>query len=282
MILRLGQTYPVRLLCDVLDVPRSSVYYTPKSNPGDKAILDRIEKILMRWPFYGYRRITAQLKRENVIAGETRIRRLLKELGHTASVGRVSIATTDSKHNERRFPNLIKDLDIVRPNQVWVADITYIRMGHQFFYLAVILDAYTRGLRGWHMSRSLASSSLTEEALTMALERYPAPEIHHSDQGKQYAAGSYRDLLPTETKVSMSAAGTPTENALVERLMRTLKEEHIDYTDYQTISDALRQLSDWLEIEYMTERIHSSLEYLTPVEFEAAYYSQADSLFLTA
>jgi putative transposase len=143
----------------------------------------------------------------------------------------------------------------------------------------VILDVFTRGLRGWHLSRNLKSRGLTEEALKTALKRYPAPDIHHSYQGKQYAASDYRDLLPDTTKISMAAAGTPTENAIVGRFMRTLKEEHIDYTDYRDIPDAMEQLTEWLEIEYMTERIHSSLDYLAPVEFEAVYYSQADSLF---
>jgi len=278
MILCLAEEYPINVLCDVLNVPRSTVYYKPKPRPEDMTFLMAIEQILVRRPFYGYRRTTAQLRRQGYTIGETRVRRLLKELGHSASVGRVSVSTTDSKHNEKRFPNRIKDLEIARPNQVWVSDITYIRIGHRFFYLAVILDAFTRGLRGWHMSRSLKSCSLTEEALRMALQRYPAPEIHHSDQGRQYAASDYRDLLPETTKISMAAVGTPTENAIVERFMRTLKEEHVDYTDYRDIPDALRQLSEWLEVEYMTERIHSSLDYLTPIEFEAVYYSQADSL----
>lgn len=278
MILCLAEDYPIQVLCDVLNVPRSTVYYKPKPRPEDTAYLAAIEQILVRRPFYGYRRTTEQLQRQGYTIGETRVRRLLKALGHSASVGRVGVSTTDSKHNEKRFPNRIKDLEIIRPNQVRVADITYIWIGQRFFYLAVILDVFTRGLRGWHLSRNLKSCGLTEEALKMALERYPAPDIHHSDQGKQYAASDYRDLLPETTKVSMAAAGTPTENAIVERFMRTLKEEHIDYIDYRGISDAMEQLTEWLEVEYMTERIHSSLDYLTPVEFEAVYYSQADSL----
>jgi putative transposase len=213
--------------------------------------------------------VTAQLKREGRSVGETRVRRLLRQIDHTCKVGRLRIVTTDSDHSLPRYPNLVKDRGITRPNQVWVADITYIRLGRHFIYLAVILDAYTRGLRGWHLSRSL-EKDLTISALKMALARHPAPEIHHSDQGSQYATPDYTDLLPETTQVSMSAVGQPTENGLAERFIRTLKEEHIDYTEYQDFDDAFEQLAHWLEVEYMTERIHSALGYLTPAEFEAA------------
>jgi putative transposase len=270
----MAEAYPVSLLCEVLEVPRSTVYYEPQAKPDDVPFREAIEKILMRRPTYGYRRVTAQLKRDGCVIGETRVRRLLKELDHSASVGRVRVNTTDSKHDEPRFPNLIRNLVITRPNQVWVADITYIRLGRQFIYLAVILDAFTRAVRGWHLSRSLESKELTQEALKMALKHHPAPEIHHSDQGKQYAAKTYRDLLPKSTKISMSAVGTPTDNALVERFMRTLKEEHIDYSEYAHFADASQQLTHWLEVDYMTERIHSALDYLTPAEFEASFVYQ--------
>lgn len=271
MIRQLASEYPVSVLCEVLGVARSTVYYEPQgSKPDDAALLEAIEQVLMRWPFYGYRRVTAQLKREGVEVGETRVRRLLGALDHSASVGRAR-STTDSRHGEQRFPNLVKGLAITAPNQVWVADITYLRLGRRFLYLAVVLDAFTRGLRGWHLSHSLEAPDLTGRALAMALSRHLAPVIHHSDQGKQYAAASYRDRLPATTQVSMAAVGTPTENALVERFIRTLKEEHVDYSDYRDFDDARDQLAHWLEVEYMTERIHSSLGYLTPAEFEVAF-----------
>ena len=282
MIRQMSADYPVSVLCEVLEVPRSTVYYQPQVKPDDVVFRAAIERLLMRWPRYGYRRVTAQLKREGFAIGQTRVRRLLKELDHSASVGRVRVTTTDSRHDEPRFPNRVKGLDIDRPNQVWAADITYIRLGRRFIYLAVILDAYTRGLRGWHLGVSLEAEDLTEKALQMALSRQPAPAIHHSDQGKQYAAASYRALLPPTTQVSMSAAGQPTENAIAERFMRTLKEEHVDYADYQDFNDALQQLAHWLEVEYMTERIHSSLDYLTPVEFETAFVTQPDALLTQA
>lgn len=280
MIRALSQEYPARMVCDLLGCPRSSFYYRPVVNPEDADVLAAIERILMRWPFYGYRRVTAQLKREGWPVGETRVRRLLKQLDHSCSVGRVRVVTTDSDHSLPRYPNLVKGLDITRPHQAWVADITYLRLGRRFIYLAVILDAYTRGLRGWHLSRSL-EKDLTSTALKMALARHPAPDVHHSDQGSQYATPDYTGLLPQTTRVSMSAVGQPTENGLAERFIRTLKEEHLDYTEYQDFDDAFEQLAHWLEVEYMTERIHSALGYLTPAEFEAmAGVHQLDPLLI--
>lgn len=225
--------------------------------------------------------MTQQLKREGWEIGETRVRRLLKEMDHSCQVGRVRVTTTNSKHDHPRSPNLIKEQDIVFMNQVWVSDITYIRPGRKFIYLAVILDAFTRGIRGWSLGRSL-EKALTMDALRMALTRHPAPAVHHSDQGAQYAAAEYTDLLnDTGVQISMSAVGQPTENALVERFIRTVKEKHIDYTEYNNFSDAFVQLALWLEVEYMTERIHSSLGYLTPAEFETALVdTQLDPLLM--
>ena len=278
MIKQLAASYPVRRLCAVLGIARSTVYYQPKIKAEDAQALAAMEAVLLRWPFYGYRRLSAQLKRQGWQIGERRVRGLLKQLDYSRNVGRVALKTTDSNHNHPRFPNLIKQLLISAPNQVWVADITYIRLGRRFIYLAIILDAFTRALRGWHLDHSLQARQLTIKALQMALDRHPAPAIHHSDQGIQYAIATYRKLLPETAQISMSAIGQPTENGIVERFIRTLKEEHIDYSDYRDFSDAFEQLAYWLEVEYMTERIHSALDYLTPAEFEAAFtVIQSDS-----
>jgi len=282
MIQQLAKDYPVSSVCTVLEIPRSTVYYEPQVKPGDAALLAAMECLLMRWPFYGYRRVLAQLKRQGIEVGETRVRRLLHELDHSASVGRVRVSTTNSRHHEQRFPNLVRGLTIPAPDQVWVADITYLRIGRRFFYLALILDAYTRGVRGWHLGASLEANDLTEKALQMALSRHPAPTIHHSDQGVQYAAARYRALLPATTQISMARVGTPTDNALLERFIRTLKEELVDYADYRDLPDTLEQLAHWLEVEYMTERIHSALNYLTPTEFENAFFNHADTLLTQA
>jgi len=283
MISQLSETYPAGLVCDLLGCPRSTYYYQPVIDPEDALLIEAIEPILMRWPFYGYRRATAQMKRAGHIVGETRVRRLLKLLEHSCSVGRVRVVTTNSQHNLPRYANLIKNLTITRPNQVWVADITYLRLGRRFIYLAVILDAFTRSVRGWCLGRSL-EKDLTINALKMALARHPAPHYHHSDQGSQYAAIAYTDLLvEAKTAISMSAVGQPTDNGLAERFIRTLKEEHIDYSEYSDFDDAFAQLAHWLEVEYMTERIHSALGYFTPAEFEArAAFSQPNPLLLQA
>jgi len=265
----ISQDYPVAMVCDVLDLARSTYYEDPKIKEGDVELKEAMEKIIMKRPYYGYRRILHEMKRKGHVVGETRVRRLLKELEHSCSMGKVSVSTTNSDHSLPRRPNLIKDLDITHLNQVWVSDITYIRLGLQFIYLAVILDIYSRGVRGWYLGRSL-EKALTIQALKKALAVYPAPDIHHSDQGVQYATPKYIALFPETTKISMSNIGCPTENGIVERFFRTFKEEHFDYTEYENYDDAIEQIKFWLEVDYMTDRIHSSLSYLTPSEFEAA------------
>src|SRR5512140_3163165 len=182
----------VQHLCTVFDCPRSTYYYRPVQR-DETALLAAIEQVLMRHPWFGYRRVVAQLQREGVQVGETVVRRLLKTLGHTCSVGSVRVQTTDSHHSYTRYTNLIRGMTPKRPNQVWVADITYIRLGLRFIYLAVILDAYSRAVRGWALSRSL-SQALTLDALKMAL-RKGTPLIFHSDQGSQYAAWLHTDML---------------------------------------------------------------------------------------
>jgi putative transposase len=270
MIEALKEEYPIKVICETLDLARSTYYDVRPNKPGDQELLKSIEAIIMKYPYYGYRRITHQLKRKGQNVGETRVRRLLKQLEHSCSVGRVSVSTTNSQHGHPRYPNLIKTLEITHLNQVWVSDITYIRLGLKFVYLAIILDAYSRGVRGWHLGRGL-DKQLTTSALMKAFAAYPPPEIHHSDQGSQYATPAYTDLFPGTTRISMSKRGSPTENGIVERFIRTLKEEHIDYTEYVSFKDAVEQIEFWMEIEYMTERIHSSLDYLTPSEFEIAH-----------
>jgi putative transposase len=269
MIDQMKSEYRVAQLCRVLDCPRSSYYARPQTHEADAELVEAIEAILMRWPFYGYRRILAQLKRAGMDIGERMVRAVLKGLGVSRQVGKVRVQTTDSNHAHLRYPNRIRGLDITAPDQVWVGDITYIRLGRRFIYLAVILDACTRVVRGWALSRSL-EQSLTLEALNQALAK-ATPFIFHSDQGVQYASFAHTSrLLEADVKISMSDKARPTQNGIVERFMRTLKEEHVDYAEYDNFDDAFDQLKHWLEVEYMTERVHSSLNYQTPAEFEVA------------
>jgi transposase InsO family protein len=235
----------------------------------ETALLTAVEQVLMRRAWYGYRRVLAQLKRDGLSIGETVVRRLLGQLEHSRSVGQVRVQTTDSQHPYTRYPNLIRGMEPKRLNQIWVADLTYIRLGTRFIYLAVILDAYSRAVRGWAVSRSF-SQELTLDALHMALEK-GRPLIFHSDQGSQYAAWLHTDSLAAlGVHISMSDKGRPMQNGIAERFMRTLKDEYVDYADYADFADAKRQIADWLEVEYNTQRIHSALDYATPLEFEMA------------
>ena len=206
MILDLSQEYSISKLCEVQDLPRSTYYHQGQEKAGDQRLREETEKVIVRWLTYGFRRETHQLKRKGHALGETRFRRLLDELEHTSQVGKVRFSTTDRRHDHPRYPNLIKKLEITHVNQVWVADITYIRLGRRFIYLAVILDAFSRAIRGWHLSLSL-DKQLSIKALQMALTNHPAPKYHQSDQGGQYASPKYTDLLLETTRISMSAVG---------------------------------------------------------------------------
>jgi transposase InsO family protein len=255
-------------LCQWLNCPRSS-YYAPSRKADERDVVAVMEQILLRFPFYGYRKLHKALVRQGIAVGEHRVRRLLRQLGGTRSVGKVRLQTTDSQHAHPRYPNRIKGLKLTRPDQGWVADITYIRLGRRFIYLAVILDAFTRAVRGWALSRSL-EQQLTLDALEMALAK-GTPFIFHSDQGSQDAAWQHTErLLGLRVTISMSDKASPTQNGLVERFMRTVKEEHVDYSEYRDFEDAYQQLQHWLEVVYMTQRIHEALDYVTPAEFEAA------------
>jgi transposase InsO family protein len=267
MIGALKNEYPVQRLCEVLDCPRSSYYYEAAVDE-EREERAAIEQVLARYPYYGYRRVQAQLKRQGMDLGERTVRRMLKQLSGSRSVGQVRLQTTDSQHSHPRYPNRIKGLKVTQPDQLWVGDITYLRIGQRFFYFAFILDVFTRSVRGWHLSRSL-SQDLTFTAAQQALAK-AVPFLFHSDQGSQYAAWMHTQLLENlGVKISMSDKGRPTQNGIAERFVRTLKEEHVDYSDYQDYHDAYRQLKHWLEVEYMQERIHSALGYATPTEFEA-------------
>lgn len=274
MMQQLKQDYPIQAICQALELPVSSAYYV-SSKRDDTELLAAAEAVLLRFPFYGYRKLSKALQRRGFAIGEQVARRLLRQLGMSRSVGQVGVQTTDSRHSHPRYPNRIRGLTVKAADQVWVGDITYIRLGQRFLYLAVILDAYTRAIRGWALGRSLAHD-LTLKALDRALATGHCPFIFHSDQGSQYAAWLHTDrLLAHGIHISMSDKGCPQQNGVAERFMRTLKQEHVDYSDYQDFDDAQRQLQHWIEVIYMTERLHQALDYLTPAEFELAVGSQS-------
>ena len=266
--MKLAKDYPIRLVCRLLEVPRSSIYYPAQPVPDDEAMLKVVLLDLAgQWPTYGYRRLTAMMRRLDWPVNSKRVRRWMEELNLTGEAPKRTTRTTNSNHAFPRFPNLVKDLEISMPDRVWVADITYIRLRREFVYLAVIMDVFTRCLRGWHLGRSL------EQGLTLAaLERallVATPQIHHSDQGVQYAATAYVERLhKLNVQPSMAAIGEPRENGYAERLMRTIKEEEVDLSEYHDFADAHRQIRRFLDDVYNIKRIHSALGYLTPLEFE--------------
>lgn len=269
----LAKEYPVRLLCELLACAPSSYYDQPRERPEDIALRDEIEQIALAFPRYGYRRITAELRRRGYTVNHKRVLRIMREENLLVQVKRY-MRTTLSQHGLGRYPNLIQGLEPEGPNHIWCADITYIRVRVEFLYLAVLMDLFTRGIRGWHLGRDL-SETLVRTALERALAAHPAPRIHHSDQGVQYAAHGYVALLEAHgVRISMAAVGRPTENAYAERLIRTLKEEEVSLNEYEDYEDAYHHIGRFLDDVYMTKRVHSALGYLTPAEFEALHTGQ--------
>lgn len=263
--------YPIKVACDVLELPRSSYYYRPVEQ-DESALEEAIEAVAGRFPTYGTRRMSQQLRRppHNLIVGRKKTRRIMAQKHLLITARKRKKRTTNSDHPYPRYTNLVKDMKIMRPDQVWASDITYIHLHSSFVYLAIILDVFTRSIRGWCLSRTL-DQELTLTALRRAL-KIAVPEIHHSDQGVQYAAYDYIDLLKDhEVLISMAAVGKAEENGYAERLMRTIKEEEVDLSDYLDFRDALNQIWRFIDDVYMTKRIHSSLGYLTPVEYETQW-----------
>lgn len=271
--MKLADEFPIRSVCRLLGVPRSSVYYTPRS-PIDEAMLKTaLLDLAGEWPRFGYRRLTAMMKRLGWPVNGKRVRRWMDELNLCGAAPERTCRTTDSRHGFPRYENLVKTLEIMRPDQVWVADITYIRLHREFIYLAVLMDVFTRRIRGWQLSRSI-DQGLTLATLERALVA-ATPEIHHSDQGVQYAATAYVDRLQSlGVRLSMAAVGEPRENGYAERLMRTIKEEEVDLSEYHDFADARRQIGQFLDDVYNLKRIHSALGYLTPREFEERWRSE--------
>lgn len=265
--------YNLRQVCEFLELSPSSYYYQPKIVATKNQLEADVREVAGRYPTYGTRRITHQLRRPpyEYHVNRKRIQRIVRKNGLLRAVKQRKIRTTDSQHPYPRYENLVKDLEIVQPDQVWVSDITYIRLHQDFVYLAVIMDVFTRCIRGWCLSRNI-DQQLTLDALRMALQDR-LPQIHHSDQGVQYACYAYVDLLKENgIRISMAAVGKAEENGYAERLMRTIKEEEVDLSEYNDFSEAYHQIGIFIQDVYMTKRIHSSLGYLTPVEFESSYW----------
>jgi putative transposase len=285
VIARIKEEHPelsIERLCELMGVSRSWYYEHPSAEEKarkDVVLRDAIERIVLEFPGYGYRRVTAALKREGWRVNHKRVLRIMRHVSLLCQLKRRFKVTTDSAHSFRRYPNLIEDIELEGPDEGWVADITYVRLPSTFCYLAAILDAYSRKCVGWHLSRWI-DTRLTLSALQMALcSRQPAPGlIHHSDQGVQYASSEYIIRLEEAgAKISMAAVGNPYENAKAESFFRTLKMEEVYLNDYQDFEEAEENIGEFIEGVYNQKRLHSSLGYLPPVEFEARHAMKAGS-----
>jgi len=271
MIQGLAASYGVRALCEWLEIAPSSYYYQSVGEDGG-ALLVRIEDVLADYPTYGYRRVSVELGRRGAPVNHKRVWRVMAENDLLQQMVR-GVRTTDSRHGYRRYPNLLQDCPVVRPDQVWCADITYIHLSKQYIYLAILLDVFTRSIRGWYLGPSLASE-LAMRALHAGLRR-GQPEVHHSDQGIQYAATGYVTRLEAlGVQISMAEAGRPEQNPYAERVIRTIKEEEVYLSDYRDLREAQENLGYFIEDVYQTKRIHSALGYLTPSEFEMQWRAQ--------
>lgn len=264
---RLSGEYPVSVLCRVLGVARSSACYASRKKPARD--LERLKAAIVvfrvTYRTFGVKRMHALLSRLRVAASRSEVRRCYAELGFLGKAPRRKARTTDSSHAGPFYPNLVKGLRIERPDQVWVADATYIRVGSRFAYLALAMDAFTREILGWSLQFALGLG-LALAALDMALARGRHPEIHHSDRDCGYAARAYAARLePFGTRMSMSRAGEPEENGYAERLNRTVKEEEVRLSEYETLDEARESISAFVGY-YNGMRIHSSLGWLTPSE----------------
>lgn len=236
---------------------------------SEAQLRQQLHRIALRTS-YGYRPMTAELRRRGLVANHKRVLRLMREESLLYRPRRGFIATTNSAHSLPVFPNLARDLKLTTINQLWVADITYIRLPQEFVYLAVILDAFSRRVIGWALDRHLMTE-LTLQALQLALAtRQPqAGLVHHSDRGVQYASANYVSLLVKhQIRISMSRTGNPYDNAKAERFMRTLKYEEVYLSNYQNLIEARASIHRFLEHVYNRKRLHSALGYRPPVEFE--------------
>ena len=270
---QLSQEYPVAVVARVLGVPRSSLYYQSVPPQSEETIKSEIAQLAAEHPRYGYRRITAMLHRRGHPVNNKRVRRLMSQMGLAAQRPKKRCRTTNSEHSLPRYPNRVEGLVVERPDQLWVGDITYVKLGCEFVYLAVLMDVFTRSIRGWQLARSM-EVELTLVALKRALAR-GKPEIHHSDQGVQYAAKEYTRLLEEQgIAISMAEVGEAWQNGYAERLMRTIKEEEVELSEYRNFEEAYQEIGKFLDEVYTKKRIHSSLGYLTPMEFENQWREQ--------
>jgi transposase InsO family protein len=259
-------------------VSRSGFYRFEEAEPGpnrDMDLRDAIQRIAVEWPSYGRPRITAELRRRGWQVNPKRVYRLMREDNLLCVRRRKFVVTTDSNHGRKVYPNLARSRILTATDQLWRADITYIRLRDEFVFLAVILDAHSRRVIGWALDRTL-EDELALQALGMALAcRTVGPGlVHHSDRGSQYASNDYTDLLKAhQIDISMSRPANPWDNAACESFMKTLKYEEVLRNEYRDLAEARSSIREFLEKIYNHKRLHSSLGYRTPAEFERSLHA---------
>lgn len=265
----------MKRLCELGQVSRSGFYRWRQHRPAaDRAcgLRDALQRVALEFPSYGWPRMTPELQRRGWAVNHKRVYRMMREDNLLCLRRRKFVRTTDSAHPFPVYPNLAREMDVTQMDQLWVADITYIRLRAEFIYLAVILDACSRRVIGWALGRSL-ENDLALRALRHALEqRRPAAGlVHHSDRGVQYASREYTSLLEArEITISMSRKGNPYDNAIAESFMKTLKYEQVYREEYEDLREAHASIRRFLEQVYNEKRLHSALGYLPPAEFEQA------------
>jgi len=263
----------VNRLCQTAGVSRAGYYrflLRPQRQEADMDLRSQIQRIALRWPAYGYRRVQAELQRQGWAVNHKRVLRRMRADNLLCVRRRKFILTTDSKHGLPIYPNLAQDMVLTSINQLWVADITYIRLAMEFVYLAVLLDAFSRSCIGWALRRSL-EAALVLEALRKALRRRCPPPglVHHSDRGVQYASRDYIQVLEQHgIRISMSRRGNVYDNATAESFIKTLKYEEVYRTEYGNLEEAKASIKEFLEKIYNEKRLHSALGYRPPREFE--------------
>jgi putative transposase len=269
----------VTAMCRLVGLSESSYYYEEKGRAErltDERVLKQLVKLAGQHTAFGYRRLAKLLRRRKGYGkvNRKRVQRVLREAGIQAKKARKRVFTTDSTHGYRRYPNLVRGLVIDHPNQVWCCDITYIVLASgEVVYLAIVLDVFTRRIRGWELGRAI-TSELTTLALQRAFKR-GTPQIHHTDQGVQYATPMYTQWLEQRgVQISMTDRGAAWQNGYAERWMRTLKEEEVYLSEYETYEDARKQIGKFIDAVYNQKRIHSALGDLSPTQFEAQWRAQ--------
>jgi putative transposase len=270
----------VERMVTLAGVSRASYYRfdeTVKTGPDpDMELRDAIQRIALDWPAYGRRRMTKELRRQGLKVNKKRVARIMREDNLLCLPKRKFVVTTDSNHGRKIYPNLAGEMILTGTDQLWRADITYIRLRDEFVYLAVVMDAFSRRVMGWALDRSM-EDDLTLSALRMALSRrVVAPGlVHHSDRGSQYASLEYTNLLKENgIIISMSRKGNPWDNAACESFMKTLKHEEVHRNEYRDLAEARSEIREFPEKIYNEKRLHSALGYVPPAEFEANLVSR--------